>query len=219
VTPGAGPPPVPDPPDLNHIDPLVREWPADLAIVRVFDLDYGATEFNPGVRTEPRGRFHFFENAAGARVPVLYGAEGQDAAIAETVFHDAPLGAGAVVPARRLAPLALAHVVPTRALRLAELMGHGLRRLGARAAELTDTDAVTYPRTVRWAAALHAASADLDGLIWMSRQFNEERVCVLFGDRVRSGELRLVGPVRPLLAGSGRRAVESAANRAGVIVV
>lgn len=217
--PGPAPSGIPDPPDFSRTTPAFRDWPAGLEIVRVHDMDYPSNRFHPGVRAEPAGRFHFFEDAAGASVPALYGAEGEDAAIAETVFHDVPPGPRAVVYGRRLAPLGIARLRPERDLRLVELLGHGLRRLGLRGPHLTATDAVAYPHTVRWTAALHASFPGIDGLLWMSRQFNAEKALVLFGDRVAEVELQVVADPRPLLAGPGRLAVERAANRAGIAII
>lgn len=213
------PPFTPDPPDFTRVAPIIQDWPARREILRVHNLDHPPNRFNPGERTEPRGRFHFFEDVGGARVPVLYGAKGEDAAIAETVFHDARLGPDAVVPERRLARLGLARLRPRRDLHLVELLGHGLRRLGLRARNLTDTDAIAYPRTVAWARALHAALPDIDGLLWMSRQFNAENALVLYGDRVAETDLEVVARPQPLFTGAGRHVVEVAAARAGVTII
>lgn len=189
------------------------------AIVRVCDLRYPVTAFNHGTRTAALGRFHFFRDREGGRVPVLYGAEGEDAAISETVFHDAPVDRGrAFVPARRLEDRAVAWLRARRELLLVELLGHGLRRLGLRPENLTATEADQYERTVPWAEAVHRSFPDIDGLIWMSRQFNAERALVLFGDRVTEGDLEAVGPVVPLKLGPGREIVDRAANRAGIVI-
>lgn len=210
---------VPDPPDFRDVEPAFTTWPARQEIVRVYDTSWALNSFNPGVRTEPRGRFHFFEDAGKRRIAALYGAQGEDAAIAETVFHDVPVGLGSgFVPASRLTPLAIGRLRPRRDLVLVELLGYGLRRLGLRATNLTDTDAALYPRTVPWAAALHAAFPHIDGLIWMSRQFNAEQALVLFGDRVGETDLEPLTPIRPLLSGPGRAIVERAANRAGIVI-
>jgi hypothetical protein len=155
------------------------------------------------------------------RVPVFYAAEGADAAISETVFHDLPVSAAerAVVPESRLAAYGLAHVRARRDLTLIELHGHGLRRLDVRAENLTDTGPEEYPRTVQWARALHAAVPEADGLVWMSRQFNSERAVVLFGDRIDETDLEVVVPGIPLRTGPGRAIVDRAANAAGVLIV
>lgn len=198
--------PVPDPPDFSVTPPVLCRWYAGEPIARVYDLNYAATAFNPGTRTAAVGRFHFFRDARGQRVPVLYGAEAEDAAISETVFHDAPVGHGrAFVPASRLQDKTLGWVRPRRDLVLVEL-------------HLTDTEIDQYQRTVRWAEALHHSIPNADGLLWMSRQFNAEKALVLFGHRVAEAELEPIGPAMPLEVGPGREMLDRAANRAGIII-
>lgn len=210
---------MPDPPDFAVTSPVLLSWDAGEAITRVYDLNYPVSAFNPGTRTTAVGRFHFFRDTARKRVPVLYGADGEDAAVSETVFHDAPVGRGrAFVPAKRLNDKAVGWVRPRRGLVLVELFGHGLRRMGLRPENLTDTEADLYGRTVAWAEALHHSFPDIDGLIWMSRQFNSEKALVLFGDRVDEAELEPVGPAMPLEVGPGREIVDRAANRAGIVI-
>ncbi len=213
--------PVPDPPDFASQTPLTEQWPAGQEFVRVFAHHYHATEFNPGSGTPSvRGRFHFFAAAPGRAVPILYGAAHPFAALAETVFHDVPIRTPArVVFESRLAPLSIVTLTPLRDLRLVQLHGFGLRRLSIRAANLTDTEAAEYPRTIAWARALHAALRDSDGLVWMCRQFNSAPALMLFGDRVLSTDLSVAVPPLPLLTGRGRDLVDRAANAAGIAVV
>ncbi len=153
-------------------------------------------------------------------VPVLYGSDQENGAIAETVFHDVPVtGPGRILFESRLERLSLTVLRPTRDLRLAQLLGFGLQRLGIRARNLTDTEASEYPRTNLWAQALHGALPDIDGLLWMSRQFNAARAIVLFGDRISVGTLEVVAPPLPLRLGRGRDLLDRAANAAGIAIV
>ncbi len=198
-----------------------QQWPAHQPFVRVFAHQYNPTEFNPGSGTaSPRGRFHFFAAESGQVVPVLYGADQPFAALAETAFHDVPVrGPARVVFESRLAPLSIVTLQPQRDLCLVQLHGFGLRRLSIRATNLTDTEAAAYPRTTEWARALHAALPDIDGLVWMSRQFNSSPALVLFGDRISASDLTVTEPPVPLFAGRGRDLVDRAANAAGIAVV
>lgn len=208
------------PPPPSNPDPLTETWKKGRQIHRVFDHDYPANSFNPGDATVVEGRFHFFEDPDGRRVPVLYGAVGDEAAIAETVFHDVPVrGPHRVVLERRVEPLSLCRLRPTRDLTLVALHGFGLRRLGVRATELTDTEAGEYPHTVRWAKALHRAEPMADGLTWMSRQHDSQKAIIVFGDRVSSDELRLQWGPRPLITGPGRRILDAAANLCDIAIV
>jgi hypothetical protein len=211
---------VPPPPDLRRVTPLFTTWRRGDPIVRVFNHDYAPNAFNPGTAGGVRGRFHFFDDSAGAIVPAMYGSDQDDGAIAETVFHDVPVrGAARVVLESRLTPLSIVTLTPKRDLRLIDLFGFGLRRLEVRADELTSTESADYPATVLWAKAFHAAFADVDGLAWMSRQFNAAKAVVLFGDRVAAGDLQPLAPPLPLAFGPGRTRVDSAANRAGIAIV
>jgi hypothetical protein len=187
----------------------------------VFDANYLPNAFNPGADPpEVRGRFHFFSGLDGAIVPILYGSDRGDGAISETVFHDVPLrGSLRTVPESRLDYRSLVTLRPKRELRLAQLLGHGLRRLGIRAANLTDTEAIEYPNTVAWAKEIHATFPDADGLLWMSRQFNAAKALVLFGDRVEDTDLEPVSVPQPLRLGPGRTQVEQAANEAGILII
>lgn len=147
---------------------------------------YGATIFNPGPR--PAGRFSFFPTDTGASVPAFYAGLTEKVAVAETFLHDVPLRGGQTTWAEQDLRI-ISAVRCSRELRLGQLHGAGLRRLGLKPRGLTDTESDEYPRTVRWAAAIHAAHPGLDGLVWMSARWNTSKAAVLFGDRVTSTEL------------------------------
>lgn len=144
----------------------------------------GPTEFNPGFGSSTR--FAFFGDP---KVPVLYAAETEKAAICESILHDVPPGPGRImydsVADKICAPLS-----PTRDLRLVSLMGDGPRKLGTEAKHVTGTMASQYGRTVRWAEAAH--SAGFAGLAWMSNRRNTDRAYVFFGDRVVPGDFEAV---------------------------
>ena len=164
-------------------DPLIEELPTGFPLYRVFRVRPGrtATTFNPGLGRPTR--FAFFGHPV---VPALYAGSTPEAAVAETLLHDAPLSGGVV-----LGSVAEQHVAalirPTRTLRVAQLHGFGLRRLGVTAAQVTETPPTDYPSTVAWAEAAHAVGCD--GVSWMGRQHNSSRAFVLFGDRVQPSEL------------------------------
>lgn len=95
-----------------------------------------------------------------------------------TVTEFNPVG---LLPYAHYAEKVLGLIEVTRPVRLANLRGLGLRRLKDEARQVTDTDASEYSRTVLWAQAAHATG--FDGLAWTSRQCNDTRGVVLFGDR------------------------------------
>ena len=146
-------------------------------LYRVFTAAVGrsATTSNPGFGAPTR--FAFF----GAPViPVLYAAATEEAAVAETLLHDIPVGGG-ILPYDKYARTVMARLQVVRPVRVGILHGLGLRQLKVTAAELTASGADTYLDTVDWAQA--AYDAELDGLVWMSRLCNDAKAYVFFGDR------------------------------------
>ena len=212
---------VPEPPDFALKKPRLHTWSRGVVLYRIFDTTRGPSSFNPGTSPpEVRSRFAFFSGPHGKTVGVAYAAESEEGAICETVFHDVPLTSSPrQILASRLAPLALVALRPARDLSLVELFGSGLTRLGVRADHLTATGANTYPKTVAWAKALHAALPDVDGLVWMSCRFNTAKAVVLFADRISASDLAVHGAPLPLVSGAGRRLVNEAADHADIDIV
>lgn len=154
---------------------------------RVHHRGRAANAFNPGLGAPTR--FAPFRSAAGSasdQVPTLYVAASAEAAVSESLLHDVPLRGGSL-PAKSYAEYVETKLVLQRDVRLAKLMGDGLRRLGVAPQQLTATQGDVYDSTVRWAAAAHAAG--FDGLAWMSARDNTSEAYVLFGDRVASADL------------------------------
>lgn len=171
---------VPNPP--RPLDPLIEVWAAGTRLYRVHSQRRAASAANPG--PYPQTRFAFFDEPP---VPVLYAGENEQVAVAETLLHDLPPAGARLVPAAYENRLASA-LAPRRDLRLAQFHSDGLRRLGVRASNLTDTTPAHYVRTTAWAQATHA-DTDVDGIVWMSRHWNAGKAVVLFGDRVPSTDL------------------------------
>jgi hypothetical protein len=185
-------------------------------MVRCHDSRFGATEFN---RTSSEGRFRPVRRG-GRIVGTLYGAQDDAAAVAEHVFRPVPVDAAVRrVRRARLVPVMISTLAARRALRLASLHGHGLRRVGATRAQLVDSDASEYPALAGWGQALHDCGAAPDGIVWRSRHYDEAYAFLLFGDRVRRAELEVVEPPVPLAAGRGLERVMELAEQAGITVV
>jgi hypothetical protein len=159
-------------------DPATTTLPADHLLYRVLSAVRTATDFNPGIGAPTR--FGFFGDPGKPVVPIMYAADTEDAAIAETLLHDIPIEGG-VLPYDQYADKVLVRLKVTRKLSLAVLHGMGLRRLQVRAEAVTSGPASTYPSTVRWAEAAHVIG--LDGLVWMARMCNDVKGYVFFGDR------------------------------------
>lgn len=197
---------------------VLTSWPSGQAIVRVHRTRKDPREFNPGFGNPTR--FAFFGATGGAIVPSWYGGETLDVAIAESLFHDLPLGPGAVLPATGFTDRSHSTVAPRRSLTLVSLMDDGLRALGLRASQITDTDAIDYDDTVAWAKAIHQDIPRADGLVWMSRQFNSARAIALFGDRVKPTDMD-IDVLEPSVAfdrGKGLGQLLICADRAQVLV-
>lgn len=166
----------PAPPD--PFEPDIEDLEFGTLVYRVHHNRRAGAEFNPGHGASTR--FAFFDDADGALVPVLYCAETEAAAVAETLLHDVPV-AGGFLLYDDYAPKVMSRLRLTRPLRVAVLHGLGLRRLGVRAEQVTASPSSTYSATVAWAEAVHASG--VDGLVWMSRQSNDAKAYAFFGDR------------------------------------
>jgi hypothetical protein len=205
----------PPPDDLPT--PNVEIWPAGKPIIRVHNVKFGATEFNPGFG---EGRFHPLNETGGKTVATLYGSNTLDGALSETVFHDVPVsGALKLIRQSKLVPMLATTISPLRDLTLIQLRGFGLKKLGVTRIDLIDSDANQYGTTRRWAAALRLRSA-ADGLTWMSRQHDASEALVLFGDRVERSAFEVSDPPRSLYPPSpGWLEVLRAAESAGITIV
>ena len=188
---------VPDPPVVLHITPATRK--AGTALHRVHLDVYAAEIFNPGIKGN--ARFSPIVTAAGKPVPTLYGGTSFNCAVLETVFHDLPFAPGLKTYAKHKLEGQLHSVlVPTSALTLADLRNVPLRKLGVERKQLIDTEKDTYGQTRKWAAAIHAQHAQIQGLCWTSRQDDSAMAVMLFGDRVGTDVLTRHAPSRSLVA-------------------
>lgn len=206
-----------DPPDPSSLDPLIGSWPAGRSIVRVHTLGRGPAEFARGGGAI--GRFHPLSVSDDSVIPWLYGAEDDEGAICETVLHDIPFVLGARLTEARLAGRAIATIAPHRDLRLVELRGLGLRRLGLRRTDIVDTLPTAYPKTTRWAQALHDCPAHPDGLLWQARPDDAKESLVLFGDRVGEDEFDVIDEPILLALGEGLDRVRRVLTLAGIVLL
>jgi hypothetical protein len=167
---------------------LIEPWPAGQVIHVIHDVAYEPASFNPGVDAagvlcNPT-RFAPIRNARGHVVPYLYGGSSRDCAIFETVFHNVPIDApDKFVDLDDFANRAHGRIVSTRDLQLVNLTTDGLHRLKVPKAELIASAPIDYLDTARWAEAIHRQFADVDGLLWMSRQRDRDQAVMVFGDR------------------------------------
>lgn len=206
----------PLPPASFDRQPLVEVWTPP--IIRVHHSRFGATEFNPG--RGGGGRFDPFHDQRESLVPTLYGASTFNGAVSETIFRNVPVRGERILAAKALIPLQVNTLQSVRPLRLIDLRGFGLQRLGVSRRELIDSDAEHYRVTRAWAAALYHAVDDADGIIWVARQHDMSEAILLFGTRVDRDDLEVIAAPRPL-APSGRIEPDllAAAAAAGIAIV
>ena len=187
---------VPEPPQVLHI--TVAIWKAGEPLHRVHLDTYKANAFNPGIRGN--ARFSPIVNAKGKPIPTLYGGTRFDCAAMESVIHDVPFAAGLKTFDKRKLQGQLHSVLASNAaLTLADLRNVPLRKLGVERKQLIDTEKDTYDQTRKWAMAIHAQHAHIQGLCWTSRQDDRSVAVMLFGDRIGAGVLALQTPSRSLL--------------------
>lgn len=194
-------------------------WSRETPLHRVHREEYGATQFNPGVKGD--ARFSPIQSGAGAAIPTLYGGSTFDCAAMETVFHDVSFAPGfKAYDKGKLAAQVHSIVKPGSDLILADLGTKALRKLGVRRQELIDTDSDRYPVTRQWAQAIHAQCPDVQGLRWTSRQDDSASAVMLFGDRIADETLSQAAPSRGLLADPAAYAeLLALADKIGVDIV
>ena len=165
-----------DTPDHRQVDPAAEVLAAGSVLFRVHSHRFGPADYNPGrPPAAPVTRFAFFGSPP---VPVLYAAATAEAAISETILHDVPVDGGRI-DVDLVQSKILSQVLSTRNLRLLSLHGHGFRRIGVTAEQVTRTAPSRYRQTVPWAKVAHAAG--FDGIVWMSRHHDTSKAYVFFG--------------------------------------
>ncbi|QEE43614.1 RES domain-containing protein (plasmid) [Rhizobium sp. WL3] len=151
---------------------------------------FGATQFNPCLGQATC--FAPFNDRSGKCVPTLYAATSREAAAFESIFHD--VDPAALFKSVRLSTVerrSVSIIAPKRNLMLASLFAPDLKAWRLSRTDLIETPKSTYAETVLWAQAIHASSADVDGLIWTSRQCDPEQCLILFEDRIAEVDLEI----------------------------
>ncbi|MDE8654266.1 RES family NAD+ phosphorylase [Novosphingobium album (ex Liu et al. 2023)] len=222
-TPGHAPPTtagtaivIPTPPaDLARLVRTIA-WPKARVIHRIHQDQFRSDEFNPG----PKGnaRFSPICDAKGNAIPTIYGGETFDCAAMESVFHDVPFVPGLKSLAKRkLKKHHYSKVLSTTNLMLVDLSATALRNLGIKRGELIESEKDIYPQTRKWAEAIHAQCADVQGLCWVSRQDDRSLAIVLFGDRVGKPPLTAHAPAVDIVNDAATYAdIVTLAGRIGV---
>ncbi len=213
---------VPAPPLAETLDPALTLWESGVPIHRAHGRQFDPLSFNRKQGLD----FRFSSlNVDGLPIGVLYGADSLMGAISETLFHTVPADGDRIKPRAILMAsiekYALSVLQPTRQLKLIDLTGHGLGRLGMPVThgELILSNATEYSQTRAWAKAFYRHPVQADGFLWVSRQYNLARALMLFEDRLGAGTLVLTGETA--LAGRSPliEQIEDAAREAKIVII
>jgi RES domain len=177
---------VPIPP--SPLECNVLTFPAGTIVHRIHDSGLGAEQFNPGIKGD--SRFAPIKTADGTQIPTSYAATTYGCAAFETVFHDIdPKELFKSVAWTRIEKLSYSTLEFSRDIRLARFFSADLMKWNCLRTQLIDTPPTTYPQTRRWSMAVHASDNTIDGMVWTSRKYDEEKAMLLFGTRVKPGDL------------------------------
>lgn len=178
---------VPKPP--TAFPTFVTELPVGAQLWRIHGARFAGGAFNPGVgetRFAPIG-------PKRKRVPTAYAADGFEAAVYETIFHDLdPAQPFKTYPLSALAAVRCSVLRVATPLQLRSFLAPDLMKLGVARNQLIDTTAREFTDTRRWSAALHRADRETQGMVWESRAYPSARALMLFGDRIPAAALSVV---------------------------
>jgi hypothetical protein len=177
-----------------------------------------SAQFNPGFGLP--SRFAPFDDEGGRTVPTLYAGTTREAAVYETIFHDIdPAALFKTVRQHVVEARTASRITPTRDLLLASLFTPDLAAWGLARTDLIQTPKSTYDQTVIWAAAIHAAHRDVDGLVWTSVRCDPELCVMLFGDRVDEADLQVIDRLEVAADATLLLELREYGKRAGIIIV
>ena len=126
---------------------------------------------------------------AGKIIPALYCAKTVEVAIFESFLRDTPTKANHVISRSTFDDQYVVKVNIKARLKLLSLRGAGLKKLGLMEKNLIHCGPKHYVETRAWAESLYAQSPTAKGLIWTSRQLGPDFSIVLFGSRLKKGDL------------------------------
>lgn len=205
---------VPKPPTAfpTHVTDLA----VGAVLWRIHAESLAGDAFNPGFgfsRFAPIGPVR-------KRVPTAYAADGFEAAVYETIFHDLdPAQSFKTYPLSKLAEVRCSVLRVATPLVLRSFLAPDLMKLGVVRNQLIDTPSREFPDTRCWSAALHRRDTVTQGMVWESRAYPSSLAMMFFGDRVPPGALSVVSSTRidadPALA----MRFKALADRSGVTLI
>ena len=183
---------------------------------RIHDSRFDATAYNPGLGNS---RFAPFK-IAGHSIPTAYAATSLKCAAFETIFHDVEAAAAfKVVPLSELARLSYSSFELNRDLNLAAFYSADLMKFQLERHQLIDTPASSYGITQLWSPAVYLSDLKAEGMVWVSRRYDQERALMLFGDRVTSAAITPISSVRITKDARTLEIVFELGQRAGIDIV
>lgn len=204
----------------GHLDPghVGRVHWESRTLWRVYAQVHGPVGFNKSNRGA--ARFSPIEHDA-ATIPTLYAATSVQAALMETVLHDAPHPCAGFIltidPAKDLR--LICRLQMTAPLTLADLSSVGLRRLGISRSDVVESDKTFYPVTRQLASWIYANCPDVQGLAWTSRQDDSAQAVVLFEPRLSGAALALAEPPADFFSGPHQVALVELLSRLGASLI
>lgn len=189
------------------------------AVWRVHSAHFRPAQFRADITGN--ARFSPIRSGQGRVIPTWYGARTLACAMMETVLHDVPAPPeNHILDVERLreVDMRVSRVRCDRVFAMVDLSAKGLKRIGLQRTDLIDTPINDYPRTREWAVRLHAETA-AHGLLWVSRQADEAKALVLFGDRIAESAFKPEIDREPLYEGEHLDALLLLAEHVGITQV
>jgi hypothetical protein len=84
--------------------------------------------------------------------------------------------------------------------------------------QLIDTPPSTYPQTRQWSAAVHESEDAVDGMVWTSRKSDEDQAMLLFGTRLKPGDLIVKSSVVIASDAKALRDLHTLARQSGILI-
>lgn len=181
---------IPPPSSLRAAKRSLQTVSAGTELHRVHSNGFGAGAFNAANRGD--ARFSPIRDVAGDIIPTIYAAQTFECAVCEIILRcpDTPSidPATGAKPFQIVAPSDFEHhahsrVRTTADLQLLDLTVAGQRRIGVNQNALLAGPRSTYPETRAWAAEIHMACPEVQGLYYSSFQWGPQYAVLLFGDR------------------------------------
>lgn len=190
---------------------------AGAIVHRIHDKGLRAEQFNPGIKGN--SRFAPIKTINGSAIPTAYAATTFACAVFETIFHDIdPDAPFKSVPWTTIEKLSYSTIEFGRDVQLCKMFSADLMRWNCARTQLIDTPPSAYPQTRCWSAAIHESEGAVDGMVWTSRKFDEEKAMMLFGTRLTPSDLIVKSSVTIASDANALSELHLLAKRSGILI-